>query len=77
MWSDINNPEDFEVTRSKEADIFNLGANANEVTGLAWTEGVVVTFTKILFGGLTTKGTTRDLEQEFLPLIQVVFIITV
>ena len=46
MWSDINNPEDFEVTRSKEADIFNLGANANEVTGLAWTEGVVVTFTK-------------------------------
>lgn len=46
MWSDINNPEDFEVTRSKEADIFNLGANANEVTGLAWTEGVVITFTK-------------------------------
>lgn len=46
LWSDLNNPEDFEITRNKEADIFDLGVNAFEVTGLAYSEGTVIVLSR-------------------------------
>lgn len=45
-WSDINNPEDFKISDTSEADFTYLGINSLEITGLAYTNGVVLIFTR-------------------------------
>ena len=45
-WSDINKPEDWAVSSTSEADYFDLGVNSLEITGLAYANAILYTFTK-------------------------------
>nr|DAP02152.1 MAG TPA: stabilization protein [Caudoviricetes sp.] len=45
-WSDINKPLDWAVSSTSEADYFDLGVNSLEITGLAYANAILYTFTK-------------------------------
>lgn len=46
QWSDLYNPEDFEVVRGKEADFFDLESGNLEVTGLFNHRGYMTIFSR-------------------------------
>lgn len=45
-WSDLNKPLNFATSNTSEADVFDLGVNSDDITGLAYSNCVVVIFTK-------------------------------
>lgn len=45
-WSDLNKPLNFATSNTSEADVFDLGVNSDDITGLSYSNGVVVIFTK-------------------------------
>lgn len=46
QWSDLYNPEDFEINRSKESDFFDLENNNLEITGIHEHRGYPVIFSR-------------------------------
>lgn len=46
QWSDLNNPEDFEILPSKEADLFDLETGNLEITGLFNHRGYMTLFSR-------------------------------
>lgn len=46
QWSDLYNPEDFEVTRGKEADLFDLETGNLEITGIFSHRGYLTIFSR-------------------------------
>lgn len=46
QWSDLYNPEDFEITSGKEADLFELELGSLEVTGLHSYRGYMLIFSR-------------------------------
>ena len=45
-WSDLKNPENFEVSRATEADFFDLEASDTEITGLSKQRGYIIIYTR-------------------------------
>lgn len=45
-WSDLNKPLNFATSNTSEADVFDLGVNSDDITGLAYTNSVVIILTK-------------------------------
>lgn len=45
-WSNLNNPDDWKVSTTSEADYFDLGANSSEITGLGYANDILFVFSK-------------------------------
>ena len=45
-WSNINNPLEWNIESTSEADYFDLGVNALDITGLGYSMSVILIFTR-------------------------------